>query len=114
MLLPRGEGYQRAMVSHQIQYVYSHPIGYRNSNPLLDTCVYKAEYLDGDTVELIANCIDGAVYKSTDTNSNDFLLFKEILDHRKDAAAAGIRELGNTRKNNRKTENIVEWHKLAQ
>ena len=39
VILPSGEGYHRATVSHHMRYLYGTPIGYINTNPLLDTGV---------------------------------------------------------------------------
>ena len=50
VILPRGEGCHISTASHRMQDVYGHPIGGSNSNPLLDTHTYKAEYVYGDTV----------------------------------------------------------------
>ena len=58
-----------------------------NCNPLLDTYMYETEYLDHDTVELTANRISNTIYKATDPDENESLLFKEILDHRKYAVS---------------------------
>ena len=49
--------------------------------------MYEAEYLDVYKVELTANLIDEAVYKSTNIYSNEFLLFKAVLDHHKDVVS---------------------------
>ena len=58
-----------------------------NCNPLLDTYMYETEYLDHDTVELTDNRISNTIYKATDSDKNESLLFKAILDHRKYAVS---------------------------
>ena len=58
-----------------------------NCNPLLDTYIYETEYLDHDAVGLTANRIFNTIYKATDPDEKESLLFKAILDHRKDAVS---------------------------
>ena len=66
--------------------MYGLPIGESNPNTLLDALVYEPGYLDGNTVELTANRIYGAILKSTDLDIKKFLMFKVILDHHNYAA----------------------------
>jgi len=83
VLLPRGDGYQRATVAHRKRDADGNPIGIRNNNPILDTRVYEVEFEDGAAVELAANAVANALFDSTDPDGNEFLVFKEILDHKK-------------------------------
>ena len=43
ILIPRGEGYQRVVVSHRKLDTRGNPNGRQNANPLLDTWVYEFE-----------------------------------------------------------------------
>ena len=47
VLLPRGEGCQRAVVTHRKRDAEGNMTGQRSNNPFLDTRVYGAEFPDG-------------------------------------------------------------------
>ena len=60
------------------------PIGKANQNPILDTRIYNVDFADGQTAELSTNVIAQNMYAMCDTEGNQYLLLKGIVDHRKD------------------------------
>jgi hypothetical protein len=63
------------------------PIGVANSNPLLDTREYICEYPDGTLDTYHANTIAENLWSQCDSEGNEFMLYKEIIDHRKNDKA---------------------------
>jgi len=67
-------------------------IGRANSNPILDTRVYKVEFPDGTINEYSANILSEAIYSQVDPEGNRFLLLKEIVDHEKGPEALSLED----------------------
>ena len=63
------------------------PIGKANNNPLLDTREYICEYPDGTLDTYHANTIAENLWSQCDSEGQEFMLYKEIIDHRKDDKA---------------------------
>jgi len=63
------------------------PIGRRSDNVLHDTRRYKVELSNGTTQEYYANVIAKNLFAQVDLEGQDYLLMREISDHRKDASA---------------------------
>ena len=63
------------------------PIGTSNENTILDTRVYKVEYVDGHKYSLTANSIAQNMFAQVDDEVNRHVLFDEIFDHRHTALA---------------------------
>ena len=59
------------------------PIGVANKNPLLDTREYICEYPDGTLDTYHANTIAENIWSRCDNEGNEFMSYKEIIDHRK-------------------------------
>ena len=60
------------------------PIGTSNDNPILDTRIYKVEYLDGHKAALSANMVAQNRLAQVDEEGNRYVLFDEIVDARVD------------------------------
>jgi hypothetical protein len=58
-------------------------VGTYNSNPILNSRIYLAEFPDGHIMEYSANLITEAIYASMNNDGNEELLFKEIVADRK-------------------------------
>jgi hypothetical protein len=54
-------------------------IGTANNNPILDTRVYKVEFLDGHKTSLAANAIAENLFALNDSKGNRQILFDEII-----------------------------------
>ena len=63
------------------------PIGLANENPILDTRLYKVEYLDGEWTSLAANNIAKNLFAQIDDEDNRQVLMDEIIGHRSDKHA---------------------------
>jgi hypothetical protein len=59
-------------------------IGRAHKNPLLDSRVYEIEFLDSEHQEVSYNLLAEHLLSQVDEEGNQFQLFKEIVDHRKD------------------------------
>lgn len=81
LLLPKGNVLVPAKVISRKQDNSGNPIGTAHANPLLDTRVYKVEYLDGHTESCAANIITENIYAQIDEEGNHFLFLGEITDH---------------------------------
>ena len=57
------------------------PTGTANDNPILDTRMYKVEYLDGFTTSMDANSIVENMFAQVDEKGNCRVLFDEIVEH---------------------------------
>jgi hypothetical protein len=66
------------------------PIGVANKNPLLDTSEYICEYPDGTLDTYHANTIAENNWSQCDNDGNEFMSYKEIIDHRKNDKAVLI------------------------
>lgn len=63
------------------------PAGKSHTNPLLDTAEYICENEDGTLDTYHANMITENLWSQCDNDGNEFLAYKEILDHRKNDKA---------------------------
>ena len=62
------------------------PIGIASDNPILGTRMYEVEYADGYKAATTANNIASNLFAQEDQDGNRFVLFDEIIDHRKDGS----------------------------
>ena len=93
------------------------PIGRRHENPFLDTRQYEVELSDGTTEEYYANTIAENLFSQVDSEGRQYLLMKEISDHRHDDTALSISEGWITLKSGRQVRKrttrgwqlLVEW-----
>jgi ribosomal protein L31E len=90
--------------------------GTAHSNPILDTRTYVVEFPDGQAAEYSANIIAENMYAQCDTEGNQYLLLKEIVDWKRDDTATPKADMYVTRganKHFRKTTKgwqlCVEW-----
>ena len=63
------------------------PIGTSHNNPILDTRKYEVEFSDGTTAEYYANVIAENLFSQVDSEGHQYVLLKEITDHRSDETA---------------------------
>ena len=66
------------------------PIGRAHNNPLFDTREYEVEFTDGTHERYQANVIAENMCAQVDNEGNEFLLLKEITDHKSDESAIQI------------------------
>ena len=80
------EGPEFARVTKRLKYKEGRPIGIASDNPILDTRMYEVEYADGYKAAMTENNIASNLFAQVDQNGNHFVLFDEIIDHRKDGS----------------------------
>jgi len=90
------------------------PIGIANRNLILDSRQYKVEFPDGTTEAYCANTITKNLYSQIDSEGHQFMILKEITNHRSDATAI-IKEDGDlmTRSGNKKPKRTTKGWKLC-
>ena len=63
------------------------PVSRGVNNPLLDTCEYEVEFIDGLTEAYTANIVTEAMYSQVNEEGNSsHVMLNEIIDHRKNKA----------------------------
>ena len=63
-------------------------MGIANNNPILDTCEYIIEFMDGHEETMTANLIAEYLFSQVDDDDNCQVLLDEIIDHRVDTKIA--------------------------
>jgi len=91
-------------------------VGQRNRIPTMDSRSYEVQFLDGERQHIAYNILAEHLLSGVDSEGNQFQIFKEIVDHRKDKRAVEIADQfykRNGRKYKKKTttgwEMEVEW-----
>jgi hypothetical protein len=87
VLMPIGDSKRTGKVLKRKDDGDGNPVGRANSNPLLDTRVYKVEFQDGTIQEYAANLIAEAIFAQVDDEGRQFQLIDSIIDHQTDATA---------------------------
>ena len=117
LLLPQGDNMVAGRVIKRARGQDGNPVGTRHQNPLLDTREYTVEFSDGTTAEYAANVIAENIFSQVDSEGRQYLLLKEIVDHRKNASAVQISDGFIISKNGNRVakpttkgwEILVEW-----
>ncbi len=87
VMVPKGDILVPAKVIARKHDRDGNPIGIGHSNPLMDTRIYDVQFPDGHTEEFAANTIAENIYSQVDAEGNQYLLLKEITDHKRDGSA---------------------------
>ena len=117
LALPRdGEGPEYAKVTKRPRDAKGIPIRTAHNNPLLDTCIYEIEYVDGHKASLAANNIAINMFAQVDAKGNRHVLFDEIVDHRTDGTEVKIDNafITSTKAGCRCKETTKGWELLVQ
>ena len=77
----------KATVKRRVVDHLGNAVGRAHTNPLLDTREYEVELEDGTTDRYFANVIAENLWEMCDAKGRQQALFKEIIDHRKNARA---------------------------
>ena len=117
VLFPQGDGRIQGRDTKRAKSEDGTPIGKRNKNYLLDTRKYEVQLSDGTTQEYFANVIAENMFSQTDSEGRQYLLMKEITDHKTDGTAItqanGLITLRSGRTVKKKTTKgwklLVEW-----
>ena len=87
VLLPSGGELQKARIVGRKKDDDGMPIGKRNPNPILDSCMYEVEFPDGSTDAVTANIIAENMFSQIDDEGRSHAILQEIVDHRKNGHA---------------------------
>ena len=117
VILTRGYGYQRATLVHRKCNVDVGLIGLLNANLIFDTRLYQDVFPGVKGVEVSSNRLAQSILTSCDAEGNEFIMFRDILDHRSDQKAIskedGFVHRPNQAPKKRKTTKglyfLVEW-----
>ena len=81
VMIPKYDGFARALVTIRKQDSNGNIIGSCHSNPLLDNLVYEVQFNDRVISKYAANLIYENLYSHTYPDGNNFLLLNDRLDH---------------------------------
>ena len=83
LAIPQGDSLEPRLtrVTKRLKDANGLPIGLANENPILDTRMYKVEYLDGERASLAANNIAENLFAQIDDEGNRQVLMDEIIGH---------------------------------
>ena len=81
LMPPRGNTLVCGTVIGRKHDAQGNPIGNANTNPILDSRVYRVEFEGGNMCELTANVIVESMYASCDADGNKYILFDSFVDH---------------------------------
>ena len=73
---------RRGRVTKRAKGLYGEEFGRAHTNPLFDTREYVVEFTDGTEENYFANVIAENMFAQIDSEGRQFLLLKEITDHR--------------------------------
>ena len=100
----------RGRVKKRARDDYGRPIGRPHRNPFLDSSMYEVELSDGTTADYMANVIAENMYSQVDEEGRQYLLLKEIVDHRKTEEALTKEQVSPTNRTTTKGwDFLVEW-----
>ena len=77
----------KATFKRRVLDTLGNPVDRAHAYPLLDTSEYEVELEDGTTDRYFANVIAENLWDMWDVEGNQYEIFKEIIDHRKNAQA---------------------------
>jgi hypothetical protein len=116
LLLPDGDNLVRARVIKRAKGEDGNPIGLHHKNPLFDTREYTVEFPDGSTAEYQANIIAENLFSQADSEGKQYMILKEICDHKKDGRAIQIADGFTVSKNGNKVpkKTTIGWQLLVE
>jgi hypothetical protein len=104
----QGE-YHHAVVNKRLRDPNGDPIGRRRINPKLDTRLYEVQMQDGAIIEYAANTIAENLYSQIDEQGNKHLIFKAIIDHRRDNSTVLEHHVDRRQRTTKGWYLLVEW-----
>jgi len=115
LMLPRGNSLARGTVIGRKRDARGNPIENANTNPIIDSRVYRIEFDDADVCELTANVIAESMYASCDADGNEYILIDSFVNYKSNLKAV-------TKDNHRIVHNgrnslhrsTVGWHLCVQ
>ena len=118
LAIPQGDSLEPrlARVTKRLEDANGLPIGLANENPILDTRMYEAEYLDGGRMSLAANSIAENLFTQIDDKGNQQVLMDEIIGHQSNEHVMKQQDAFITTKTGtkRRRETTKGWELLVQ
>ena len=111
-LVPAGEKWTSGRVKRRKCNPDGSDLGCANANPILDTRVYEVEFEAGAMAEYSANVIAENMWAQCNSQGNQHLLLKEIIDHRRqdgEGAPTRGRDTGKLRQDTRGWKLCIAW-----
>ena len=87
VFLPHGDRSEIAKVIGRKRNADGNYIGRKHQNPMLDSRIFVVEFPDGDQKDIAYNIIAEHLFSQVDSEGNQYRLFKEIVNHRKNKMA---------------------------
>ena len=111
LMLPRSNSLARGTVIGQKRNARGDPIGNTNTNPIMDSRVYRVEFDDGDVCELTANIIAESMYASCDADGSEYILFDSFVGYKRNRRAV-TKDTQRIVHNHRNSlcQSTVGWH----
>jgi len=88
VILPHKGGDMMAKVVGRKRDAAGNLVGRKHKLPVLDSRVYEVEFLDGERQEVSFNLLAEHLLSQFDEEGNQYHIFKEIVDHRKNPKKA--------------------------
>ena len=118
LAIPQGDSLKPrlARVTKRLKDANGLPIGLANENPILNTTMYKVEYLDGERTSLAANNIAENLFAQIDDEGNRQVLMDEIIGHQSNEHAVNQQDVFITTKmgTKRYRETTKGWELLVR
>ena len=107
---------QYAKVTKRLRDANGIPIGTADDNPILDTRMYKVEFMDGTKQSLSANYIAENMFAQVDQDGNRQVLLDEIIDYRTTGNEVKQQDAFITTRTGtkRRRETTIRWDLLVQ
>jgi hypothetical protein len=102
LLLPSGDNLVRARAIKRAKGEDGNPIGLHHKNPLFDTREYTVKVAYGSTTEYQAHIIAENLFSQADLEGKQYMILKEISNHKKDGQAIQIADGFTVSKNGNK------------
>ena len=83
IFLPKGDRSELATVKDRKRNADGLLIGRKHRNPMLDSRIYIVQFPDGETRDVSYNTLAEHLFSQVDSEGNQYQLFREIINHRK-------------------------------
>lgn len=87
IFLPRGDHGEVARVMGRKKNSEGNYIGRAHSNPILDSRVFTVRFRDGEEQDVSYNILAEHLYSQVDSDGNQYQIFREIINHRRNKSA---------------------------
>jgi hypothetical protein len=111
IIYPMVDRYEIAKVIGRKKDPEGNFIGRKHRNPILDSHIFTIRFKDGEEKDIAFNVLAEHLYSHVDSKGNQYRIFKEIINHRKNKNAMdkvdGYRTIPNGTRVPKKT--VVGW-----